>query len=208
MRFIMSSRLGYVIGAVAIVVVSFATTLAVLDQWLGPPPVTEETPASQLPKFGGSDIAWAAETGLNVQALNQTLAGSNQPIIHLIAVPSEGSHVLNGVVKGLNPGHTYRIKAWVRPTAGGNIQMQASADQKHFGAAGFDFAAGKIAFGSETGAGASPEANGWEQIWLDLPTLDGHFNVVFVVLHNSENLFKGDGELGVLLGGLTFVAIN
>lgn len=202
----------YVIGAVAIVVVSFMATLRVLDYWSGPPLpalVTEETPASQLPKFSGSNFGWAAATGLNLQTLKQTLPGSNQPIIQLIAVPADKPHMLNGVAQGLQPGHTYRIKAWVQSIAGGNIQMQVSGgDQQHFGATGFDFAARKLAFTSGTGAGASADATGGAQIWLDLPTANGQFNVVLVLIQNSTNLFKGDGKAGASLGGLTIEALN
>ena len=144
---IMSLRFGYVIGGLAILVISFVTTLAALDYWW--PPGEGESAISELPKLPDPGMSWVSVKGLKVQAVDGLSAVPGEPILRLIPTPTDGVHRLRIEFTGLEKNHLYRISAWVKPQPAGNVQIAATDNLEgrpsaNRGEAAFDLRASKL----------------------------------------------------------------
>jgi hypothetical protein len=217
----MLSKLVYAIVGLAIVALSFSGTLFVLNQWSGdrdseplytasirsalPGPATPQTTVADLPKPTGFD--WYTVRGLNVSASNETSVIAGQPVLRLITTPDETGHSLVAQYHGLNKNQVYRITAWVRPEAGGNVEVAAldhpSGAPINRGLVIFDLP-GKTALSTDgvKARGIEQGPGNWEKVWFDLATADGQFLVAVRPARGGLDSFAGDGRLGVTLGGI------
>jgi len=210
----------YIVGGIATTVISFVLTLFVLHGWVGPPeppapiaplpapsgaPVTQATTANDLPKPTIAGVTWAGIGGLNAQILDGTPAVPGQPVLQLIAVPRDGVHTVAVQFAELTNGRTYRIAAWVKSIDGGNFGIEAgdhgTPNQTH-GVAIFDLENQRalIAEGAKPGIALD---QGWEKVWIDLPTLTGQYVVNFYVTKGRNISFMGNGQLGVMMGSFS-----
>ena len=183
------------------------------------PPVTQVTRLEDLPKPAASAFAWAGTAGLNVQANDGTPLVSGQPILRLIAIPTEGPHTLAVRFTTLK-NRMYRITAWVKPEAGGSFGIAASDVANtgaNFGSGVFNLT-GQRVHGSWTSgisvlsagswrAGIGEGPGDWLKVWIDLPTSTGQFVINSYLCLGRSETFKGDGRLGVILGGFALEPI-
>ena len=222
----MLSKPASAILALAIVALSFSVTLFALNSWSGDPgsdPLftssirsalsTSFAPADSLPASALADLPkprgfdWYVVRGLNVKPADGTSVVAGQPILRLITTPNDTGHSLVAQYRGLNKNQVYRITAWVKPEAGGNVEVSA-LDQPNgtplnqctvildLSSKTFLTVTGTKAHGVEQGP------DNWRKVWLDLPTSDGQFLVAIRPAKGNSDDYKGDGRLGVTLGGI------
>jgi hypothetical protein len=172
------------------------------------PPVSQVTALSALPEPNTAEFHWAVVRGLNVQALNADAVVTGQPVLRLIATPNDKGHTLAVRLTGLNINHAYRIAAWVKPVAGGNVELAAfdhpEADSPtNSGEAIFDLYNHQV-LASYGGVQRDIEQhpNHWQKVWIDLTTSDGQFLVALRPAKGAVYMFDGDGRIGVILGGI------
>jgi hypothetical protein len=224
----MQSKAAYVIVGLVVVALSFGATLFALNLWSGNPTMpgtsessaatassapssrtaaTMDTTLAELPKPGASGFIWYSVRGLNVQAVNDTPVVSDQHVLRLLATPNGDAHSLVARYGGLRKNQVYRVTSWVKSEAGGNVEM-AALDQPD----GNPINNGDVIFdpSSKTFLGASGvKARGfeqgpdnWQKVWLDIATSDGQFLVAIRAARGDTLSFKGDGTLGLILGGI------
>jgi hypothetical protein len=172
------------------------------------PPLSQATPFYALPEPSTADFRWAALLGLNVQVINVGAVVIGQPVLRLIATPKGDRHVLAAQLTGLAKDQTYRIAAWVKAVAGGNVGLFASdrpdsQSQPNNGFALFDLGSHQVLEASGVRQrDIEQHSNAWQKVWIDLPTSDGNFLVAIRPLSGKDYQFDGDGKLGVILGGI------
>ncbi|HEX3754909.1 MAG TPA: hypothetical protein VHV26_07515 [Rhizomicrobium sp.] len=169
--------------------------------------VTQDTTVGNLPQPLGTGFSWTGVRGLTVETISGTPTMPGQPILRLYATPNDTGHSLIARFRGLHKNETYRITALVKSVAGANVELaaydQPDGDPVH-SASVFFSPSGQSIVGS-TGAAAQGIERGpgdWEKIWIDLTTTDGQFAVALRPAVGDSNSFKGDGKMGLLLGGL------
>jgi hypothetical protein len=168
------------------------------------PAVTQETSLADLPKHAESAIGWAGIEGLNAQLVDGTPAVTGQPILRLIAIPTDGPHTLAVHFTALQD-RIYRIAAWAKPDAGSNFGIEASdlaATGATHGFGVFDLRDPSVLSSASAKAGVEQGPGTWQKVWIDLPTSTGQFVVNLYVYMGTTNTFKGDGIIGVTLGGI------
>jgi hypothetical protein len=172
------------------------------------PPLSQVTALSALPEPNTSEFHWAVVRGLNVQAVNADAVVTGQPVLRLVATPNDKAHTLAVRLTGLNKNKAYRIAAWVKPVAGGNVEVAAfdrpDADSPlNSGRATFDLRSHQVldSFGIQRWD-VELHPNYWQKVWIDLPTSDGQFIVAVRPAKGGTNLYDGDGRIGVILGGI------
>jgi hypothetical protein len=215
----MLSKLAHAIVGLAIVAVSFSATLFALDRWSDDPSAellftgsilrssgsTQDGTLADLPKTSAFD--WFVVRGLNVKAADESAVVAAQTVLRLVATPNGTGHSLVAKYHGLNKNQVYRITAWIRPEAGGNVEVEAldqpSGTPAHRSMIIADLSNSKIL--SVVGAkaqGLEPGPGNWQKVWIDLPTADGEFLVAIRPAKGNTEAFPGDGRLGVILGGI------
>ena len=231
----MLSRLAYGIVGIVVVALSFSATLFTLNLWSGyplsdpistasipaapaaapaaaaaadAPGATSETAFNALPKIETAGFQWAGIAHLNVQPETGTSVVAGQTIIRIVATPQDGFHTLAGQFSGLNKNQVYRVLAWVKPTGGSNIELEAS-DQANgqplnHAVAIFNLANNAVisADGAMKERGIDQGPDGWQKIWLDLMTSAGQIVISLRPINGGAITYKGDGRLGVVLGGV------
>jgi hypothetical protein len=172
------------------------------------PPLSQVTALSALPEPSSSTFHWAVVRGLNVQALDADAVVTGQPVLRLIATPNDKGHTLAFRLTGLNKNQAYRISAWVKPVAGGNVELAAfdhpDADtQPNSAEAVFDLYNHQVlhSFGAAQ-RDIEQHANYWQKVWIELATSDGQFMVAVRPAKGREHVFDGDGRIGVIFGGV------
>jgi hypothetical protein len=224
----MLSKAAYFFVGIVTVALSFGTTLFALNLWsdnptmLGTsapstatassaPPSTPaaamDTTLAELPKPGASGFIWYSVRGLNVQAVNDTPVVRDQHILRLTATPSEDAHSLVARYSGLKKNQVYRVTSWVKPQAGGNVEMAAldQPDGNPVNNGDVIFDPSSKTFLSVVGVKARGFEQGpdnWQKVWLDIATSDGQFLVAIRAARGDVLSFKGDGTLGLILGGI------
>lgn len=219
----MLSKSGYVLGGIVIFALSFVATLFVLNARANhslteAPPVSSAQPGmghpipesalADLPKLEATDLHWIGIAKLNVRAQTGTPMVVGQPILLLTPTLDEGYHTLAGQVTGLNKSQAYRITAWVKPEAGGNIELEVvdSPDTSPVNhAVGiFDLTRHVVLYGSGevNDRGIEQTPGDWQKVWLDLVTSDGKFVFTIRPSNGASDIFKGDGRFGLSLGGI------
>jgi hypothetical protein len=168
-----------------------------------------ETPVEALPKVQARGFQWTAVAHLLVQPATSTPVVAGQPVLRLVPSPQDGFHTLGGQFSGLNKNQVYRVTAWVKAEGGGNVQLElgdepAAGQPAHHLAAVFSLANHTVRDGDvvikEGGFDQGPD--GWQKIWLNLVTSDGHLDVTVRPANGDTLTYKGDGNLGLILGGV------
>jgi hypothetical protein len=168
-----------------------------------------ETPAEALPKVQSRGFQWNAVAHLLVQPATSTPVVAGQPVLRLVPSPQDGFHTLAGQFSGLNKNQAYRVTAWVKPDGAGNVQLEigdepAAGQTPHHLAAIFSLANHTVRDGDvvikEGGFDQGPD--GWLKIWLNLVTSDGRLDVTVRPANGDILTYKGDGNLGLILGGV------
>ena len=171
------------------------------------PAATQEPVAEALPKVQSRGFQWAAIAHLTVRPETGAPVVPGQPVLRLVATPQDGFHTLAGQFSGLNKNQVYRVTAWVK-AQGGNVQLevgnQAPGQPLRHLAAIFSLSNRTVLDGDtpvkEGGIDHGPD--GWEKIWLNVMTSDGHLDVTVRPANGNVLTFKGDGSLSVILGGV------
>ena len=219
----MQSRLAYGITGIVVVALSFSATLFTLNLWSGyplsdpistasippAPPATpeavQETTLNALPKMESKYFRWAGVAHLNVQLASGASVVTGQPILRILTT-QDGFHLLAGQFNGLNKNEVYRLTAWVKPEAGGNVQFEAYArgQPPNHAVAIFNLASHAVLSTDDAvkGRGVDEGPDGWQKVWLDLMTTDGHIDAAIRPANGSTLTYRGDGRLGVTLGGI------
>jgi hypothetical protein len=215
----MLSKLAYGIMGLAIVALSFSATLFALNRLSGSPSDASlftgsiltasdnvrDTALADLPK--SSAFEWFVVRGLNVKAASESAVVAGQPILRLVATPNSTGHSLVAHYGKLTKNQVYRITAWVRSEAGGNVEMEAldqpSGTPVNRCLVVVDLSNNKFLSTTSTKAqGVEPGPDNWHKVWVDLPTTDGEFLVAIRPAKGNSDTFSGDGRLGVTLGGI------
>jgi hypothetical protein len=227
----MLSRLAYGIVGIVVVALSFSATLFALNKWFNnsnsdllftatipsarpappapqaAPAAAQEAPIDALPKVQSQGFQWAANAHLLIRPETGAPVVAGQPVLRLFATPQDGFHTLAGQFSGLNKNQVYRVTAWVKPE-GGNIQLevgnQAPGQPIHHLAAIFSLSNHTVLDGDTPvkDGGIDQGPDGWEKIWLNVMTSDGHLDVTLRPTNGNVLTFKGDGNLGMILGGV------
>ena len=172
------------------------------------PPVSQVTALSALPEPATPSFRWEVVRGLNVHAVNAEAMVSGQPVLRLIATPNDQGHTLAVRLTGLSKNQTYRISAWVKSVAGGNVELAAfdspdSDKPSNNGDAVFDLYNHQVLDESGIqGRDVEQHPNYWQKVWINLATSDGQFVVAVRPVYRRRLLFDGDGKLGLILGGI------
>jgi hypothetical protein len=172
------------------------------------PPVLQVTALSALPEPATPSFRWEVVRGLNVQAINAEAVVSGQPVLRLIATPNDQGHTLAVRLTGLDKNRTYRISAWVKSVAGGNVELAAfdrpDTDKPvNNGDAFFDLSNHQVLNASGVqDRDIEQHPNYWQKVWINVPTSDGQLLVAVRPVNDKSLLFSGDGKLGLILGGI------
>jgi len=172
------------------------------------PPVSQVTALSALPEPATPGFRWQVVRGLNVQAVDADAMVSGQRVLRLIATPNDGGHTLAVRLTGLDKNQTYRISAWVKSVAGGNVELAAfdrpNTDKPlNNGDAVFDLYNHQVL--DESGVqdrDIEQHPNYWQKVWINVATSDGQLVVAVRPTNGRKILFVGDGKLGLILGGI------
>lgn len=176
------------------------------------PPATTgaalETSLEALPKVASAGFQWAGIAHLNVQTDTGKSVVAGQPVMRLLATAQDGYHTLAGQFSGLNKNQVYRVTAWVKPEGGGNVEFEtsdrSSGQPLNHAEALFNLSSREVlntsAAVKERGVDQGPD--GWQKVWLNLMTSDGQIIVTLRPANGGAVTFKGDGRLGVTLGGV------
>jgi len=170
-------------------------------------PVSQVTALSALPEPAMPGFRWEVVRGLNVQAINVDAMVSGQPVLRLIATPNDQGHTLAVRLTGLNKNQAYRVSAWVKPVAGGNVELAAldrpDADKPaNNGDAVFDLHNHQVLGASGIqDSDIEQHPNYWQKVWINLATSDGQLLVAIRPIKDGL-LYPGDGKLGLILGGI------
>jgi hypothetical protein len=172
------------------------------------PPVAQVTALSALPEPATPGFRWEVVRGLNVQAVNADAVVSGQPVLRLTATPDDKGHTLAVRLTGLNKNQTYRVSAWVKSVAGGNVEFAAfdrpDTDKPvNNGYALFDLYNHQVLDASGVqGSDIEQHPNYWQKVWINLATADGQLLVAVRPLNGRRLLYVGDGKVGLILGGI------
>jgi hypothetical protein len=145
---------------------------------------------------------------LNVQAVNAGAMVRDQPVLRLIATPNDRGHTFAVRLTGLKKNQTYRVSAWVKSVAGGNVELAAfdrpDTDKPlNDGDAVFDLYNHQVVNESGVqGRDIEQHPNYWQKVWINLATSDGQLLVAIRPVNGRRLLFFGDGKLGLILGGI------
>ncbi len=168
---------------------------------------TQEAPADTPPKVQTRGFQWAAIAHLLIRPETEPTVVAGQPVLRLVASLQDGFHTLAGQFSGLNKNQVYRVTAWVKPQSG-NIQLelgdQPPGQPPHHIAAIFSLSNHTVRDGDTVikDGGIDPGPNGWQKIWLNLVTADGNLDVTLRPANGDVLTYKGDGSLGMILGGV------
>jgi hypothetical protein len=179
--------------------------------WLGP---TDTSVLSELPRLSSRESwspNWDLIEGLHAKEVPSVPVVPGQPVLRLVAVPTENRHAVAVRFGGLAPNRVYRATVWIRALPGTRVVMEArdgldpgNGRPFHFGTVSFDLAAHKPVqySGDLRNHGAEAAADAWQMLWMDLPSKDGLFFVLVGLLEGDNNLhiFKGAGQ-EMTLGG-------
>jgi hypothetical protein len=227
----MLSRLAYTIVAIVVVALSIGAMMFTLNLWSGYPianavsavamqpapqvksvsAATEtmpETPVEALPRVEGGGFQWAGIAHLHVETQTGMSVVAGQPILKLVTTPQNGYHTLAGQFRGLSKSQVYRVTAWVKPEGGANVEFEISdgavGQPLNHAVAIFNLA-GRAVISTDAAAkqrGIDKGPDRWLKVWLDMMTSNGNIIVTLRPTVGAGVVFKGDGQLGVLLGGV------
>ena len=172
------------------------------------PPVSQVTALSALPEPATPGFRWEVVRGLNVQAVNADAMVSGQPVLRLTATPNDNRHTLAVRLTGLNKNQAYRVSAWVKSVAGGNVELAAfdrpDTDKPvNNGDAIFDLSNHQVLDASGVqGSDIEQHPDYWQKVWINIPTSDGQLLVAVRPINGRRLMFPGDSKLGLILGGI------
>jgi hypothetical protein len=228
----MLSRFAGTIVGIVVAALSLAATMFTLNLWSGYPitgpasavatqaapqpksapaaaPVAvPETPVEALPRIDSGGFQWAGIAHLHVEHQAGVSVVAGQPVLKLVTTPQDGYHTIAGQFRGLSKSQVYRITAWVKPEGGGNLEFEisdgSSGQPLNHAVAIFNLAAHTVISTDVVAKqrGIDPGPDGWQKVWLDMMTSNGDIVVTLRPTLGGGVVFKGDGRLGVLLGGV------
>jgi hypothetical protein len=175
------------------------------------PVVTEETTLERLPQTNVPGFEWIGLQGLNAEAVSGERVVTGQPIMTLVAVPTDGRHYLAAQTTGLDRNRVYRVTAWVKAAVDVKLEVELrdgvmlrNGRPANYGIAVFDPATRLVASSSAglKERGVEEGLDGWQKVWVDLATTDGQFVLALGVVSRDRRLFKGDGRSGLTFGGI------
>jgi hypothetical protein len=166
-----------------------------------------ETSVEALPQIEAAAFQWAGIARLNAQAQSGVSVVTGQPVLRLITTPQDSYHTISGQFRRLSTNQVYRITAWIKPEAGSNVELELSDSANrtplNHAVAIFDLARRTVistnVASKQRGIDEGPD--GWKKVWLDLMTSDGEIIVTLRPAVGGAVTFRGDGQVGVLLGG-------
>jgi hypothetical protein len=177
------------------------------------PVATQETSLAELPKPTTDGLALIGIQGLNAQVQNENPVVAGQAILHLVAVPTQGRHYLAAESTGLKKDRVYRVTAWVKAPAGVTVELEVrdgldprDGKPANYAKAGFDPTAWRVVRSTVDlkRCGIEQGPDGWQRIWIDLPTMDGEIVLALGLVSRNRSEFKGNGRMGLAFGGVEF----
>jgi hypothetical protein len=178
-------------------------------------PLTRETGLAELPKVTTRGVALIGIQGLNATVMDEAPRVPGQPVLRLVATPSQGRHYIAARVTGLGKPGVYRVGAWVRtPPRGVSVEFELGdgavpgpGKAANHGAVIFDPTARTVASGSidANKRGIEAKAGDWHRLWIDFRT-DDQIVLALGVTAPEGSSFKGDGRIGVIFGGIDVTA--
>jgi hypothetical protein len=163
----------------------------------------QETTLAELPRVTTAGLAFIGIIGLHAERADEDPVVMGQPVLRLIAVPTESRHYLAARSDRLDADRVYRITACVRAAPGVKVELEVADEKANYGKAIFEPAAREITSASPgLKGGVEQGLQGWQKIWIDLATADDHVVAVFGIVSRNRSTFKGDGRLGLTFGGV------
>ena len=77
----------------------------------------------------------------------------------------------------------------------------------NYAKAGFDLAKLRVVNSSAglKGSGIEEGPDGWQKIWIDMPTTNGEIVLALGLINRNRSVFKGDGRMDLTFGGIEFI---
>lgn len=212
-------KAAYVIGAIGIVVVSFWTTLIVLDRYSAAPSRTirsaPASPIGDLPKIATSGVfpaAWSQLLGLKVTDGSARAAVPDQPVLTLTAASTNSGHQLEMKVSSLEKNNVYAAIIWVKPGTQTRVFVQIHDDgvqnPTNYGVIFADLSSQKI-YNVQHVVSPTMQAgpDGWLKLQVPLPTADGTLSIMLGFLTDDDTtVYQGDGQSALTFGGIETLA--
>jgi len=212
----------------AIILVSFAATLALVDHLTVRPdplssitpksvPVTEATSLQQLPRFVRSQtyaedwdgeylVQWEGIEGLNARSSLDVPMVKYHPAMELVPVPVDGMHRLGIQARGLTPKVIFQVGVWIK--GGPNTKIAMNVFDGYYvttGTSSFDLNNGTVlsSVGAVRKAGVKAGSDYWYKVWLRMLSTNGWL-VTYIQVLNGDGAatYKGDGKKVVVFGGI------
>ena len=182
----------------AIILVSFAATLALVDHLTVRPdplssitpksvPVTEATSLQQLPRFVRSQtyaedwdgeylVQWEGIEGLNARSSLDVPMVKYHPAMELVPVPVDGMHRLGIQARGLTPKVIFQVGVWIK--GGPNTKIAMNVFDAYYvttGTSSFDLNNGTVlsSVGAVRKAGVKAGSDYWYNAWLRILNTNG-----------------------------------
>ena len=205
----------YIIGAIAIVAVSFWTTLIVLDKYSPSRPAgSANAPASSigdLPRIarsGAFPAAWSALVGLQATDDGTRAVAPGQPVLKLMATSTHGGHQIEMKVSSLEKDKVYFAIIWVKRGTQTKVFVQTHDGDQAPPSYGVFFAD----IGNQriynlhhvlSPTTMRPGPDGWLKLQVPLRTADGSVSIMLGFLGNDDStVYQGDGQSALSFGGV------
>jgi len=178
------------------------------------PVATQQTLLDELPKPTTDGFALIGIQGLNAQVQEDDPVLLGQTILRLVAVPTESRHYLAAEATKLERDRIYRVMAWVKAAAGATAEMELrdgldprDGKPANYAKAGFDLTKLRVVNSSAglKGSGIEEGPDGWQKIWIDMPTTNGEIVLALGLINRNRSVFKGDGRMDLTFGGIEFI---
>ena len=173
-----------------------------LPESAGGPVVTQETTLVELPEVTTDGVTLIGIMGLHAEWADGDPVVMGQSVLRLVAVPTEGRHYLAAQATGLDENRVYRITGWVKVAPGVKVELELGDGSTNYEAI-FDPAKRTVTSSSPgLNGGIEQGPHGWQKIWIDLATAKDQLVLAFGIVSRDSTTFKGDGRLGLTLGGV------
>lgn len=220
-------RAGLLGAGLAVLVLSFWVTLAVIDSTgggdvsLAEVPLTNEdgTPRTARPSTVDDlppapsgypfSVAWDGIDGLNARVMGSGPTGAGNPAVSLVATQGSGLHRLGLQLVGVPANRSIRVTAWVKAPQGTRINVDIrdgkarGGEPKNSGTAAIDLWPGTV-LASTGNVRTSTEIGpgDWVKVPVQMQSGDGVVVIYLGLLgRGNTDTFSGNGEQ-MIFGGL------